>query len=145
MFALKNILLFIIIFCGIFAGGFFLMLRYWPMFFGSDALWQDYTIEKRQIDGKELRLIVADDPEKWSKGLMHIKEKSAEFDGMIFRFPSAYPRMFWNMNTFVDLKLYWIRDGKVIGTSDLPSITKSKTVVTRSSPGSADSVIEVVQ
>jgi hypothetical protein len=42
----------------------------------------------------------------------------------------------------MDLKLYWIDKGKVTGTSQLPSIEKSKSTVTVSSPGKADTVIE---
>ncbi len=145
MFTLKHILLFVFLFCSIFSLGVFIVMRYWPSLFGSTALWDGYRIEIKEVEGKKLKLIIAENPKQWSQGLMFVKEKSEDFDGMIFKFPSASRRMFWNMNTFVDLKLYWMRDGKIIGTSDLPSITKSKTVVTRSSPGPADTVIEAIQ
>jgi len=64
---------------------------------------------------------------------------------MVFRFQDQETRNFWNKNTFVDLKLYWMLDGEAIGTSDLPSIERSQDIVTVFSPGPADTVVEIIQ
>lgn len=94
-----------------------------------------------------LRLLVADTPEKWEQGLMFVTNKKdiEGLDGMIFNFPDSQVRTFWNKNTLSHLTLYWIANRKVIGTSDLPSITETKTVMTVSSPSEADMVIEIIK
>jgi uncharacterized membrane protein (UPF0127 family) len=95
-----------------------------------------------QLQGKKYRFLVADSPRKWEKGLMYYRKLDG-VQGMIFAFPDEDYRSFWNKNTLMDLKLYWIDKGKVTGTSQLPSIEKSKSTVTVSSPGKADTVIEM--
>jgi len=93
------------------------------------------------------RLLVADTPEKWERGLMFVTNKQdvGGMDGMIFKFPDRQVRTFWNKNTFSHLTLYWITDEKVIGTSDLPSIIETKSITTVSSPSEADTVIEIIR
>jgi uncharacterized membrane protein (UPF0127 family) len=94
----------------------------------------------------DYRLLLADTPEKWERGLMYVKNKEdiGGLDGMIFIFPDSAVRTFWNKNTFSSLKLYWIDKGSVIGTSEMPSITQTKDISTFSSPSAADTVIEVI-
>ena len=46
-------------------------------------------------------------------------------------------------NTLIDLDILWIDGEKVVGKSFLPSIEKSKEIVTVESPKSADKVIEI--
>ncbi len=107
------------------------------------ALWDDYEIIEKEVEGKTLRLIVADSPGRWQQGLMFVR-KPVDFDGMIFISNTPKPHVFWNMNTFVDLDVYWLRKGEVVGKSYLPSIEKGG-IKTVSSPGLADSVIEVIK
>jgi len=95
------------------------------------------------LEGNKLNLLVADTPAEWEKGLMNYR-KPVNFDGMVFVFPERQARTFWNKNTYVNLKLYWIDKEKIIGISDLPSIETTKEMVTVSSPGPADKVIEVI-
>ena len=109
------------------------------------ALWPNYTIKEQVVDGKKVKLIVADTPDKWSQGLMYVRKPANGFDGMIFIFPDKDTRFFWNKNTLVDLKLYWLDGEKIIGTSDLPSIEKSISIVSVNSPGPADKVIEIIR
>jgi uncharacterized membrane protein (UPF0127 family) len=97
-----------------------------------------------ELEGKNLKFLVAETPAQWEKGLMYYR-KLEGVSGMIFKFPDSSVRTFWNKNTFMDLKVYWINEGKVLGVSDLPSIEKSKRVVYISSPANADTVIELVQ
>lgn len=91
---------------------------------------------------KTYKLLVADTPEKWTKGLMNYR-KLEGVDGMIFLFQDRQLRTFWNNNTFLDLDLYWIDGDKVVAKSYLPSIEKSKEIVIVNSPQPADKVIEL--
>lgn len=95
----------------------------------------------------DFSLLVADTPEKWERGLMYIKSKKdiGGLDGMIFTFPDSQIRSFWNENTLSRLTLYWIQNNKVIGVSELPSVTESGAITTISSPSPADTVIEIIR
>lgn len=101
-----------------------------------------YKIVPYTLEGKKLNLLLAESPEQWEKGLMYYR-KLEGVDGMIFQFPDRSTRTFWNKNTFMDLKVYWVDKGKVIGVSHLPSIEKSKELIYITSPDIADAVIEL--
>jgi len=91
-------------------------------------------------------LLLADTPQKWQQGLMDVHSKEEiQADGMLFNFPESSKRIFWNKNTLVDLDLYWINKGKVLGQSYLPSITKTKNIITVQSPEKVDQVIEIIK
>ena len=114
----------------------------------SNLNFSDYkTIDFQLLDPQTFRLLIADTPEKWAKGLMYVKRREdiGGFDGMIFTFPDSLPRTFWNKNTLSHLTLYWIANKKIVGISDLPSITETRRVITVSSPSPADTVIEIIQ
>lgn len=111
----------------------------------NTGFWENYNVETMNIAGTAYKLVVADTPQKREKGLMFVRKQTAEYDGMVFRFPDKDIRNFWNKNTFVDLQLYWMLDGEVIGTSDLPSIEKSNDYVIISSPSPTDTVVEIIQ
>lgn len=96
------------------------------------------------IEGKKVKLLVADTETEWAYGLMN-RRTLPEADGMVFMFPKKEMRTFWNMNTFMDLKVVWMDGNQVIGTSELPSIDKSKEFVTVHSPAPADKVVELVR
>jgi hypothetical protein len=93
---------------------------------------------------KTYKLLIADTPEKWEKGLMFFR-KPVNFDGMMFQFPDKQIQTFWNKNTFMDLDLYWMDADKIVGKSFLPSIEKSKKIVSVNSPTAADRVIELIR
>ena len=95
------------------------------------------------LQGKEYELLVADNSQKWQKGLMD-KKRLDNADGMIFIFPDKSVRSFWNENTYLDLDLYWLDDDKVIGKSFLPSV-KKQGVITVTSPAAVNKVIELVR
>lgn len=107
------------------------------------VLWENYETIEKEVYGKTLTLVVADTPSRWQQGLMHVR-KPFSYDGMIFTSQRAIPQVFWNMNTYEDLDVYWLRDGEIIGQSFLPSIEKNG-MTTVSSPGPADTVIEVIR
>ncbi|MFH0773526.1 MAG: DUF192 domain-containing protein, partial [bacterium] len=92
-------------------------------------------------------LLIADTPEKWEKGLMYVKNKEdiGGRDGMLFTFPDSQQRSFWNKNTLSHLSLYWIQENKVVGFSNLPSITETGVITTVFSPSLADTVIEIIK
>lgn len=104
--------------------------------------YQNYQIIIYQLQDKKYRLLVADRPDKWEKGLMYYKKLNG-VDGMVFIFPDEKNRNFWNKNTYLDLTLYWIDKGEVTGKSSLPSIEKTQNIMTVSSPGKADTVVEL--
>ena len=85
------------------------------------------------LNNKKLQLLIADSPEEHARGLM-FRSELKEADGMIFLFDDKDYQSFWNKNTLMDLDVYWIDDETVIGQSFLPSIKKSKTEVTITSP-----------
>lgn len=108
---------------------------------------KSYAQTTFDLEGHTYRLLVADTPEKQEQGLMFVRSKKdiGGLDGMIFIFEGENTRYFWNKNTVSDLDLYWIRGNTVAGSTALPSVEKSKTVITVSSPVPVDTVIEIVK
>ncbi len=76
-----------------------------------------------------------------SRGLMS-RDHLDDDAGMLFEFPDTSVRSFWNKSTLIPLDVIWIREGKIIGISSLPSEEDGKTV-TVSSPEPIDSALEV--
>lgn len=97
-----------------------------------------------RLGNKNYCLLVADSSKKWTTGLMGYK-KPIDFDGMIFIFPNKGIQRFWNMNTYLDLDIYWLDDEKIVGKSFLPSIERSKEIIYISSPRKANKVIEIIK
>lgn len=97
-----------------------------------------------QINSKSYCLLTASNQEQWERGLMFYK-KPVNFDGMLFIFPNKEIRSFWNKNTYMDLNLYWMDDDKVVSKSYLPSILRSKTIVTVNSKEKIDRVVEIIK
>lgn len=95
------------------------------------------------INNKNYCLLIASRQIEWEIGLMFYK-KPVDFDGMIFIFPDKKILSFWNKNTYLDLNLYWLDGEKVVGKSVLPSILKSKEVVTVNSIKKVNRVIELI-
>ena len=95
-----------------------------------------------QINSKNYCLLTANNQDEWERGLMFYK-KPVNFDGMIFIFPDKQYRTFWNKNTYLDLEVYWINDNKVVKKDYLPAITKSKEIITISSPEKVNKVVEL--
>lgn len=95
-----------------------------------------------QLKGKRYSLLVADSEEKRVKGLMNIRELK-EYDGMIFVFENKDFHSFWNKNTYLDLKIFWLDNDRLIGEDFLPSIERSKEIVILTSPKKVNKVIEI--
>ena len=106
-----------------------------------------YRTTNYQLLTTTYKLLIADTPAKWEKGLMYVKNKEdiGGMDGMIFTFPDSAARDFWNKNTLSPLTLYWINNKKVLGISEMPSLTESGIIQTLSSPAPADTVIEIIK
>ena len=96
------------------------------------------------LNNKQYKLLIADTPEKWAKGLMFFRKPDQGVDGMIFLFPNKQERSFWNKNTYMDLDIYWLDDEKIVGKSYLPSIEKSKEIVIVNSSQPVNKVIELL-
>lgn len=96
------------------------------------------------LGGKRYTLLVARRPQDWAQGLMNYY-KPTPVDGMLFVFPNKESRTFWNKNTFLDLDLYWVDGTRIVGKSFLPSIEKSGSITTVSSPKPVDRVIEIIR
>lgn len=111
----------------------------------GEGLWENYKVETITLEGRQRRVVIAEKPEHWTQGLMYVRKPLKDFDGMIFKFPDKQTRLFWNKNTFENLTIYWMADGKKLGKVDLPSIESSKEIVTVQSPHPADTVVEIIQ
>jgi uncharacterized membrane protein (UPF0127 family) len=106
-----------------------------------------YSVINYQLSTFNYRLLVADDPDKQSYGLMNITSKKdiCGADGMIFKFGFKQTLRFWNQNTRVPLQLYWLDGKKVVGVSDMAAIDPAHGPQTWDSPALADGVIEVMR
>ncbi|MCS7231578.1 MAG: DUF192 domain-containing protein [Elusimicrobiota bacterium] len=105
---------------------------------------EHYQIVDYQIEGKNYRLLLADTPKKWSKGLMY-KRKLTNADGMLFVFPDKRKPTFYNKNTYLDLDVYWIDGSSIIAKHYLASIEKTKIIVYIEAPTFVDKVAEIVK
>ncbi|TSC78573.1 MAG: hypothetical protein G01um101429_749 [Parcubacteria group bacterium Gr01-1014_29] len=104
------------------------------------SMYQSKTLRIRET---KLEVLIADTEEKRTKGLMNVTEL-ADDTGMLFIFPNASQRTFWNKNTLIALDLIWITSGRVAGVSALPSITESGgQIVFVASPEAIDQIVEV--
>lgn len=102
-----------------------------------------YTTQNITVGNTAMRVFLADTEEKRTRGLMHITDLPKD-SGMLFLFTDTALRTFWNKNTLIDLDIVWIAGGKIVGISQLPSITRSGSVVLVSSPEPVDRVLEVL-
>jgi uncharacterized membrane protein (UPF0127 family) len=105
-----------------------------------------YEVISYDLEGRVVQLLSANTPEKQAYGLMFVKSKAdiCGYDGMIFRFAHIQQLKFWNKNTLIPLKLYWLRGKEIVGTSDMTAIDPARGPQTWESPAPADGVIEVV-
>ncbi|OGK13508.1 hypothetical protein A3A93_00040 [Candidatus Roizmanbacteria bacterium RIFCSPLOWO2_01_FULL_38_12] len=111
----------------------------------KDERFTNYEIVKVNIENKDMCLLVAGTPEQWIQGLMFVRKPVDNFDGMIFSFPAVEQQTFWNKNIYIDITIYWMKDGKIFSKDKLPSIEKSKNIVTVMSPSAVDTVVEVIE
>mgnify|MGYP000296456649 CR=1 FL=1 len=125
--------------------GVLIFKKYEKNLYIGEGLWENYKVETIILEEKQRQVVIADNPKHWTKGLMFVRKPVQGFDGMIFKFPDKQPRLFWNQNTFVDLTIYWLADGKILGKAKLPSIEETKEIVTVQSPEPADTVIEIIE
>lgn len=64
-------------------------------------------------DGFEVKVRLADTPQKQEKGLMFVKNLK-ENEGMLFTFNENAEQIFWMKNTLIDLDIVFIKSNKVI-------------------------------
>jgi uncharacterized membrane protein (UPF0127 family) len=106
--------------------------------------YEGYQIVPYKLEGKNYHLLVADNADKWERGLMFYRELKG-VDGMIFSFPDEDYRTFWNKSTYMDLDIYWINKEVVMGKSELPAFQKVNQIVTVNSSDKVDTVVELVK
>lgn len=105
--------------------------------------WMGYDVQDVVIEGKRYHLLVADTEEKQELGLMYVRRLDG-YDGMIFPFPDTSIKAFWNKNTLIDLNIVWMEDQTVVGKEVLPSIYKTGSPKTISSPAAVNTVVELL-
>ncbi|MDW8066651.1 MAG: DUF192 domain-containing protein [Aquificaceae bacterium] len=105
------------------------------------ALFLSFIISFSQVP--VCRLMVADTPQEHERGLMNYRSLVG-YDGMVFLYKNKAIRHFWNKNTYLELDIYWIDSGRVVGKSYLPPVDKYG-VVTVSSPAPVDTVVELLR
>ncbi|MBI4016092.1 MAG: DUF192 domain-containing protein [Candidatus Aenigmarchaeota archaeon] len=66
-----------------------------------------------EIGNNKIDVIIADAPEKWSKGLQNVASIS-ENSGMLFVFPEPRQANFWMKDTLIPLDMIFIDENKVI-------------------------------
>lgn len=77
----------------------------------------------------KLKIEVADSPATLARGLMH-REKLAEDQGMLFKFPMVLEASFWGKDTYIPLDVAFVSpDGRING---IKSITPLSTRTVRS-------------
>jgi hypothetical protein len=104
--------------------------------------YKDYKIISYKLKNSQLNLLVADTREKWERGLMYYRKLQGT-DGMIFIFPDKQYRSFWNKNTLMDLRVYWLNNDNIVGQDELLSVEKTKQIITINSPKEVNKVIEL--
>ncbi|MEN3028341.1 MAG: DUF192 domain-containing protein [Aquificaceae bacterium] len=99
-----------------------------------------FTLSYPQV--RQCKLLLAETPEKQARGLMGYRSLPG-FDGMVFLYRERAVRRFWNKDTHLELDLYWIDRGRVVGRSYLPPVERAGIVIV-SSPGPVDRVVELL-
>lgn len=110
----------------------------------SNKKYKGYEITNYVLENRKYKLLVADNSQKWEKGLMFIRNNN-DFDGMLFVFPDRKYRTFWNKNTYIELDIYWMNKDEIIGKDTLFSIEKTKEIVTVGSKKPVNQVIEIIK
>lgn len=110
----------------------------------NKKIYKGYEITNYVLENNKYNLLIADNSQKWEKGLMYIKNNN-DFDGMLFVFPDRKYRTFWNKNTYIELDIYWMDENKIIGKDMLPSIEKSGEIVTVTSKKPVNQVVEIIK
>ena len=81
------------------------------------------------IDGKQLYVEIAQDPETRAKGLM-FRESLPENQGMLFIFPYEDILSFWMRNTYIPLDIaYMNADGIIVDIFEMTPLDESKNYV----------------
>lgn len=94
-------------------------MAWWLMVFtacGDDAVLPTTWV---RVDGRRVRVEVADEPGERERGLM-FRERLGRSRGMLFVFPRAEPRQFWMRNTRLPLSIAYLDPrGRVLNIADL--------------------------
>jgi uncharacterized membrane protein (UPF0127 family) len=98
--------------------------------------------KKINILDKEICAWVASSPQQRERGLQNIVWLPKSI-GMLFTFSSPKKYCFWNKNTWLKLKVLFIREGKIVQESLLLPFWQGAMTVCPEEP--VDSVLELVE
>jgi uncharacterized membrane protein (UPF0127 family) len=106
-----------------------------------------YEVKLYTLNSATYRLLVVDTLEKQKYGLMNITDRSqiCNADGMIFYFDKKRILSFWNMNTLVNLDVFWLDGDRVVGKTLLPKLSDASKPTTIFSPEPVDRVVEIIR
>lgn len=107
-----------------------------------DRVFQRSTLQIATPDARlhSFNIWIADDDQRRARGLMFIRELSAD-DGMLFIYDEPHPVAMWMKNTYVPLDMLFVSaDGKVLR---IAANTKPLSLDTIESGGPALAVIEL--
>lgn len=107
----------------------------------TQPMFADYEKKTITVNNKQVKVWIADTPEKQARGLMYVTTLD-DGQGMLFVFPNYAVRTFWNKNTLIPLDIVWMKDDTVKGVSALPAVQGESTTVV-SSPEPVNRVLEV--
>jgi uncharacterized membrane protein (UPF0127 family) len=93
------------------------------------------------ILGKEVYAWIASSPAERERGLQYIIWLPKN-TGMFFEFPAKGRYCFWNKNTWLKLKLVFMREGKIVEEAKLLPIWEGAMEACPDEP--VDSVLEIV-
>lgn len=126
----------------IFISFFFLVFGAWT----KDLEPVHFVKQKIKVGEQTLEVEVADNSEKWARGLMYRKEISKNA-GMLFIFKDSKQRSFWMKNTFVPLSIGFFDDKGILFDIQNMDPVKSEIETPKSyaSKGAAKYALEVNQ
>lgn len=107
-----------------------------------------YSSRIIHLENRTYQVFVADSDEERYQGLSDITDKKEleQKNGMIFVFPTSTIQSFVNRRTYLNLKIYWLQDEIIVGTSELPALNQNgNREVVVSSPSRVNEVVEIIE
>lgn len=99
------------------------------------------AIDSYALGESEIRVRIARSAEEITKGLAGVT-RLGKNEGMLFLLERLVQTNFWNKNMRVPVDVIWLREGRVVGISQLPEESGDERE-TISSPGLVDQVLEL--
>jgi len=122
---------------------FFVLLAFGARYFfiKEVAEWKDGSVVSFYIGSVETQAEIASSPRKKQQGLSGYTSLPQN-QGMLFVFGNASSRSFWMYNMNFPLDFVWIRENRVIGTTQNVPIYTDDIITTIHSPEPVDMILE---